>query len=1813
MRASVKILAIAAAIAALFSCAGNGNKVPDADLFAPYVKSFSGSMVPDGKPVTVTLRSDIVSPEEELLFEFSPALKGKQVITNGFTAEFLPEEGSMKPGVTYTCKFNLGKALGLKDKNLETLEFTFYSPKRIVSIECGGLLTTATTAEVSGTLSVNGEGEYGLNVSAEGKEATITKTGTYEYSFVISGLKRETEDRIIKVITEATAPDIVLPGAKEVTIPGTSSFKVISAVLTDADTPYILVTFSEPLGQIPSGLVNVRYAGKTTFSRKGNTLKVYYEDFYYDDLVLELDGSIKSADGDVLGNNQEIQIAGNIHKPAVKIAVSGNIVPDADNVVLPFSSVNLMAVDVKIIKIFENNILHFLQDNTISGEDMVRRSGRLIYAKTVRLDTNPDTDLHSWQNFSLDLSGLFKKERGAIYMVHFSFKKEYSLYGKTGPIESAHNTFDDIPLDDSAWDKPGYYWSNWGDGIDWDEYNWNERNDPDKPTYYMVSNRFPTVNLMASDIGVIAKESEAGRLWVAAASIKTSAPVSGADVDVYNYQLQKIGEGKTASDGLTEIKLKGVPFVATVRKDGSISYLRIVSGEQNSLSRFDVGGRKLEKGLKAYIFGERGVWRPGDTLHLTMLLQDKGANLPESHPVTFELYNPSGQFYTKTVNSSGKDGFYRFDIPTKEDDPTGIWHSYFKVGGSSFNKSVRIETIKPNRLKINTVIGDGILTAGQTAKLKMSSNWLTGPAAKGLKAKVTMALSKNNSFFKDYKGYTFNNPAVNFSSDPFELLDTRLDQNGSTEASVNIPEIREAPGMLYATLISTVQENGGDESITSTTVPFSPYSAYVGIKAPSTEGEWYETGKDIVFDVITVSPEGKKLSGHTLEYTVYKLGWNWWWENGTKDLYAYVNSTSANIITSGKLISNNTPAKLTMRIEYPDWGRYLVFVKDLTSGHASGTTVMVDWPDYLGRADRKDPDALNMLTFSLDKKEYSVGETATVYIPAAAGSGNALVSMENGGGVISSKWVKLSGNGDTVYKFKIEGDMAPNFFVHISLVQPHGNVANDLPIRLYGVQPVLVSKKESVLKPVIKMADSVHPEEKFTLSVNEADGKKMTYMVAIVDEGLLDITSFKTPDPWNYMYSKEALGVSTWDLYDNVMGAVGGKFGQMLSIGGDDQIITGSKKENRFNPIVKVLGPFTLDKGTGRHDIQLPMYVGSVRVMVVAAHDGAYGNAEKTVAVKSPLMAVTTLPRVLGIGDNIAVPVNVFALEDGIGSVDVSISVSGAAAIEGTSKNTLSFSSPGDKITNFRIKGTGDGIAKITVQATSAGHKTQESFNLPVRNPNSPIVNTNYQIVAGGKTVTIATNEKRQEGAVTLTSLPAIDYNGAYSYAMNYQYSCSEQLSSRGLVLLHSLEKLPVAKAEKAKEKLIDIIKQLYGRQLPDGGFAYWSGNVSSNTWVTSMAGILLCEARAKGYEISSEVVNSWLRFQKNAIKNFRNSANKDLYDLDQAFRLYSLAVSGNPDEGAMNRLKEYGQLSAQAKWMLSSVYSLTGKKKVAEDLIAGLGQGFADYGSQKNITFGSEYRDKAIATEALALAGRFGEAITTAHQIASVFGPGYTNTQESAFAAMALDRLFAVTGGAALEAKIEGRTQENINNTSGIATYKLAKEDKDIKITNLSSGPMYVTLSQTIQPEPDAQIAAKNSGLRLSVVYMASDGSMINPASIKQGTDFTAVIQVINTGIAQDYENVALRAPLPAGWEIFNDRLFQETVAAANAYDNLDIRDDSAIWYFNLARGTSKTFKLKLRAAYEGSYILPSVTCELMYSPLISARTASGKAVVTK
>ena len=1653
---------------------------PKASEFAPYIKAYTGGMVPENAELRVELTEDAAGENPPDLFQFEPPVEGTVRWNNPASVSFIPADGALKAGQAYKATFHLEKL-------------------------------------------------------REGAPAFV-------YPLIVKG------------------PAVA--GSNTVLVKDNGrSFRVEQLALKDG---LMEVTLSQaPVNASLRGLVEVDGAARSYTQVQDRLLLVFFEGGQ-GDLTLTLDAGLKSNAGNALETAFTHTFQREEPKPAVEVTLKGGILPEKDKFYLPFRAVSLSAVEVRVVKIYEKNVLMYLQDNYLHGYgNSLRRSGRLVYKGDIQLD--PSKNLHSWNDFSVDLSGLIKKEPGAIYRVRLSFRQDQSLYGGAAPLLNPSAPSGPLSAKDQAiWDKPSsYYWDN---DFDWNLYNWEDADDPTKPSYYMDTDRFPVVQLLASDIGLMAEYAHGPALWVAATDLVTGEPLPGAKLEVYDYQLQCIGKGKTDGKGLATLTVEHQPFAIVAKAGGSTAYLKTVMDLDRSLSRFDVGGETVQQGLKAFIYGERGVWRPGDTLHVNMLLSDKGHNLPDGHPATLELYTPEGQFHSRMVRT-GKDGFFTYNIPTRDTDPTGYWNAYFKVGGSSFHKILHIETIKPNRLKIH-VDYPSVLEAGLKREARIAAEWLTGGAAGGAKAHAQLTLRRRKGApFQGFEAYTFDNPASKFQEAQAELFTTWLDGNGSATAELRLPEAADAPGMLEAFVVTSVEEKGGDESFTTQTLPFSPYSAYVGIKLP--KGEYLETDKTHSADIAVVDAKGRPVKGHALEYVLYKVGWNWWWDIQGDGLDTYVNGNSVKVVKSGVLTSAIQDVTVFINIPKDDWGRYLLLVRDRESGHISGQTFLADWPDYEGRAGRRDPETLTMLSFSTDKPSYTVGDQATVYIPAAPGA-RALVSLENAGGVVSREWVELSDK-DTPWRFAVTQEMAPNIYVHITLVQPYGNTVNDLPLRLYGVQRVRVENPGSKLVPQIQMPDKLHPEEAFTIKVSEKNGRPMTYTLAIVDEGLLDLTAFKTPDPWARMNKVEALGVATWDLYDDVVGARNGRLTPLSAIGGDEDAVRSARKDNRFNPVVLCFAPRTVvAKGTDVVKVKLPQYVGSVRVMVVAAHDGAFGSAQKTVPVQSPLMVISTLPRQLGCGEQVSVPVNVFALEESVKDVAVTIEADGPVELPDRTER-VHFTSTGDQLVCFKMKALAqEGVAHVKVTATAAGHKASEEIALPVVQPQAPVTRVERFTLAAGA------SRKVSGGQLQVSAFPVPDAHGLYAAMRDYPYDCTEQLSARGLTLVNLLPQLNSVDSTEACSLMPGIIARLYARQNADGGFAYWGGG-KSDSWVSSMAGILLVQAQKAGFEVNNGVVKAWRTYQEKLSQAYRIAGNSLFSQADEAYRLYSLAVAGASSQAGMNRLREAKELTAQARWLLASAYALSGKASTAGAVLDAVGHDFPEY-SPYNLTYGSATRDRFAALEALVLCDRMNEAMSLAQELML---DKTLSTQETAFAAVALARLFQ---------KVPTREAQTVLE-NGV-------------LTNNSEGTVYVTVATTSR---EAQPASSN-GLGIEVSYVDADGAPVNANALAQGTRFTARIKVQSKQVGRDLQNLALSLNVPSGWEIVNDRM---AGGAEDGYDHKDIRDNAVRWYFALPAGRFKTFSVQLRAAYEGRFALPATVVEAMYEPTVQAATAAGTALV--
>jgi hypothetical protein len=936
-------------------------------------------------------------------------------------------------------------------------------------------------------------------------------------------------------------------------------------------------------------------------------------------------------------------------------------------------------------------------------------------------------------------------------------------------------------------------------------------------------------------------------------------------------------------------------------------------------------------------------------------------------------------------------------------------------------------------------------------------------------------------------------------------------------------------------------------------------------------------------------------------------------------------------VSSAVVEIENGAGTWSFQVDRPSWGRYLVRVSDPDGGHAAGRIVYVDWPGWAGRALAGAPGGAVVLAFTTDKPAYRVGEQAMLTIPTAR-EGRLLVSLEAGGKLLSTEWVEPQGEA-TTYRFEVTGDMAPNGYAHASFVQPHLQAGNDMPIRMYGVVPVMVEDPSTRLEPVIDSAGVLRPEEEAAVTVTEARGRPMAYTLAVVDEGLLSLTRFSTPDPWSHFYRREANAVSTWDLYDQVAAAYGGLLEQLLAVGGglDEAVEPWDRKANRFPPLVRFLGPFELKENEARqHLVSIPRYVGAVRIMCVAGRGSSFGSASREVLVRKPLMVLGTLPRVVSTGEVVRVPVSVFVLEEGLGEVDLRISAGGPVRVEGETSRRVRMEGTGDTLAGFTLAaGEAPGTGRVTLTAAAGGERAAQTIELDVRVPSTPVVDAAGDTLAPGgswhRRVELAGMPGTRRATLEVSRIPPVNLARRLEFLTGYPHGCVEQTTSAAFpqLYLDRLVELEPGRADRVQRNVEGAITRIRGFQAPDGGFGYWPGDRAGDEWSTSYAGHFLLEARDAGYAVGPDLLEQWGEFQRR--KAFSWTAGPQGSRLQQAYRLYTLALAGDPQLGAMNRLREVRDLPGPARWRLAAAYHLAGRAETARELASGPLPDIPAY-RELGGTYGSDLRDRAMILESLAVMGRADRTQRLVERISGeLAGEKWLSTQTTGYALLAIAKYAGLSGGgepAFFACSWHGLEEKRLSMAAPVVQVALPAADpatgEDIDSAQLrldNTGPvtLYTRVITEGTPPPGGETAS-SSGLSLSVAYHSAAGEPLEPGVLAQGTDIIAAISVTHTGGsgAGPYRELALTHLVPSGWEISNARLEGAGVPRGSDFDYQDIRDDRIYTYFDLDPGETRTFRTLLNASYAGRFYLPLVKVEAMYDAGISARTTGRWVEVT-
>jgi uncharacterized protein YfaS (alpha-2-macroglobulin family) len=1827
-----------------FSCQQKQNNRQLSAETNQYIYGFTSGTISKNSPViinfTQSVTDDLDTPPSTSLFSLSPEVPGTLSWEDERTLRFDPSS-SFKAGTQYTASVNLQKLIAKLPKNTRSFQFDFRireqffevltvglqtpNPQQLSSQVFSGSIITADEAEPDEVESVLSAVQNNANLPIEWEHLE----GQNEHRFLIKNIQRSDAASEVQLNWKGEKMGVQMNGSQSLEIPALGDFKVTDVQSIQSPEQYLSIRFSDPIkeDQNLNGLLSL--AGNTNDLRyliEGQEIRVFPANRLEGQQTVFVDAAIRNSLNARLGSESRWTVRFEAVKPAVRLVGSGVILPNSDGLYFPFEAIGLTTVDVEIFKIYHNNILQFLQTNQLGGSSSLRQVGRVALRESVPLRTlNPSGQAGKWTRYALDLSQMIEQDPQAIYQVRIGFQPAYTNYtcseGNISdflePIEAEVDDDGEInSMMDSWYGIAGYYQG----------YRWTQRDDPCYTAYYNTD-QFISRNVIASNLGIIAKGSDNKDYFVVVSDLRTTLPRSNAKVAFYDYQQQLIGETTTNAQGVARLQLSKKPFVVMTEHDADVGYLRLEDGDALSMSRFDVSGAVTQKGLKGFLYAERGVWRPGDSIYLNFMLEKEDGVLPANYPITFEVIDPRGQVQEQFTSSENINALYPLHFKTASAAPTGNWLARVKAGGATFTKTIQVETIQPNRLSIKLDFGrESLRQADEPQTATLNAKWLHGAPASGLKAKVEVQLQASNTTFEQYPNYEFDDPARRIQSATKTIFDGQLDNNGNARIQNSLYSNNTAPGKLRATFKTRVFEKGGNFSTDVKSLPYLPYREFTGVAIPENKyGEKrLDIGKDQNISFVLLDENGNPVPNRSLSVGLYRVEWRWWWDSNNDNVSRYNSSSHFNAQETVSL-TTNSEGQANWSIKVDDWGRYMVRICDEEGGHCSGDFFYAGYPWYGDEGSNRQ--AAAMLNFISDKNTYQVGEQVTLSIPTGE-SGKALITLENGSTVLDQYWIETE-RGETQFTFATDERMSPNVYAHVALLQPHAQTVNDLPIRMYGVLPVEVDDPATILHPVLAMNDELRPEENFTVQVSETDGQAMTYTLAVVDEGLLGLTRFQTPDPHASFYAREALGVRTWDVYDQVLGAFGSQMNRVLSIGGDGEV--GVEPEdtdaNRFEPVVMHLGPFQLEKGKkAKHEITMPNYVGAVRTMVVASSSaGAYGHAEKTTPVRKPLMVLATLPRVLGPGEQLKLPVNIFTSTDQVKTVTIEVTESsGLARISGEATKTITMDQPGQQLVAFDVDVDENvGVAKFSILARGGGETARQDIEILVRNPNPYTTDIQAKVLDPGQdwsgTVKAIGMTGTNEGMLEISTIPPLNLEKRLDFILEYPYGCIEQTTSSGFPQLYVNRLIQMSEEQQQEQKnnIVATINRIKQFQTTQGGFAYWPGGDRPNHWGTNYAGHFLLEAKANGYTVPVSLINKWADFQKKAARLWRSDLEEYGFysiqsnQLNQAYRLFTLAVAGKPELSAMNRMLEMKDLSIQAQWRLAAAYATIGKTEVAQRIVDGLTTNIQDY-RELGSTYGSAVRDQAMILETLLLLGNREQAANVVKYISDqLSSQSWYSTQTTAYSLMAVCK-FIGEGDALEPMRFAYQVGSDEMKDGGSSEYPLMqivmpverRNGEQISLRNEGSAPLFIRLIQRGQPLTGQETAASND-LRIAVTYKSANGTLLDPTSIPQGTDFYAEVKVTHPGTRPFYfEEMVIDQIFPSGWEITNTRMdgFQ-SVEEGDQAEYKDIRDDRVSTFFDIRQNTTRTYRVQLNAAYQGRFYLPAVSCEAMYDNTINAR----------
>ncbi len=1301
--------------------------------------------------------------------------------------------------------------------------------------------------------------------------------------------------------------------------------------------------------------------------------------------------------------------------------------------------------------------------------------------------------------------------------------------------------------------------------------------------------------ILRTDIALTAFRGADG-LTVQARSFGSAAPKPGVKLTLMARNNDILSEAQTDADGVARFSaplLKGEGgghAVAVHGFAGSDDFVALdLQAAAFDLSDRGVTGAPQPGPLDAFLWTDRGIYRPGETVRLRALLRDSGG-APVDLPVRMTVRRPNGQVFTEIVAQRGPDASLDVPIALSRGAPAGTWVIEAKgdpglppVGRAEF----RVDAFVPERMAVELPDAIGPLVAGTPLDVPVTARFLYGAPASGLSGNAELTLVPDPQPFPALAGYRFGLVNETYAPDTltFDLPET--DDQGRTTLALNLPRAPDTTRPLKGQLVVSVDEPSGRASRARAEIAVRSAGPLIGIR-PAFDGYAVDAGTEAGFDILAVAPDGTPRA-ETLRLSLVRERPDWRLViRGSLARYETVWRDEP--LETQEIRTGTEPVRFARRL---DFGRYRLEVVQPNGLAATSVRFRSGW------AVSESPDVPDRVDVSADKRAYAPGEVARIRIaPPFAGEVALTVLTDR---VLSLRNLSVPEGGTTV-EVPVDGNWGPGAYVAATVVRPGGSPTGR-PGRAIGLVWVGIDPASRTLPMAIETPDRLAPRARAEVPVRTTPGAWVT--LAAVDEGVLRLTSFRSPDPVAHYLGRRRLGLDIRDDYGRLIAPADGET-TVLRQGGDEGAFALPDIPQRTVAISE--GPVQAGPdGIARVPIDIPDFAGELRLMAVGWQGTQIGAASKPATVRDAMVAEALLPRFLAPGDEARVTVLLHNLDLPAGEAVAELSVSGPLEVVGNPRIALPLAQGARATPSAVLRATGVGSARVTLTATGPdGFRISRESAITVRPARGNITVVAGASLAPGAEIRLAPDTARflpGSWRATASFGVAVRFDPApvLRDLLRFPLSCVEQQTSQGLPLA-LLPDGPLAGDDRAA-RLQRIVEGVLDRQRYDGAFGLWSANGPPERWLSAYVTEFLVRAKAAGAAVPDQALEDALR---NLGDIAEGSGSSPANLAAEAYALHVLALAGRPRAGAARVLAE--QLDALptplAKAQLGAALARANDRPRAEAAFAA-----AIAQPQRNFwieDYGTSLRDTAAIAVLLKESGLMADRLEAlvGRLPAQELDPLRMSTQEQAWAVAAA----AVLGrdGRVARITLDGRPLDP-------GPTVLASLTEPATARNTGERPVWQSLSVT--GVPAQPLPAAREQMRVSRRFFALDGTALNLDQLRQNTRFVLLIEgQAETG--QTHQAMLMHG-LPAGWEITGrfgggavpGMPWLDQLSEADATPALDDRF-AGVFTLTPNRPGFRT-AVMLRAVTPGTFELPGAELSDMYRPTIFARQAAGRITV--